>query len=231
MFIIKEITSSMWSAIAATFSATAAIISAFIGYKSYSNQKKKDEINLKPNLFIKGEKVRIKRNISFYFNKTLKGKPVKYLLPFKFIELQNLSNEQIVDLTVKAKYTLQNSDEINKELKLNGAEFFYKINNTVYQKSLFLDSNEIEVTKKGLVEGQEKFIIDLPDNIMIDLLQNISHKKDSLLFKIELEFKYSHRFAEKPVQFKKEITINVSGYQSDYESVNLEYETYVFPKV
>ncbi|MBH4604168.1 hypothetical protein I6B71_13915, partial [Staphylococcus aureus] len=142
MFIIKEITSSMWSAIAATFSATAAIISAFIGYKSYSNQKKKDEINLKPNLFIKGEKVRIKRNISFYFNKTLKGKPVKYLLPFKFIELQNLSNEQIVDLTVKAKYTLQNSDEINKELKLNGAEFFYKINNTVYQKSLFLDSNE-----------------------------------------------------------------------------------------
>lgn len=244
MFILGETTSSIWpsiwSASAATFSAIAASISGIISYKSFTHQKTKDEINLKPNLFVKGNEFSIYCDTRDYLNiNCIQGSNLRDIFPFKFIEFQNLSNEPIVDLTVISRYKLQSSEEQIKELQTENALLKYKIdnnkidNNKIEYLSVFTNDNEKETTKVGLIEGKERFIVGLPDNIILDLWENyinINNIEDTFSLNIEFDFKYSHSYNDKPVQFVKNIIIKVSGYKPNATNLKLEYETYVFPK-
>lgn len=116
---------------AAGLSAVTTIASVFINHRSFKHQKQKDEINLLPNLFIKGKDLKIKNDVRYYdLMKFLDNQPELYdYLPFKFIEIKNLSHEEIVDVHIDISIKNQFSNEQLSKLKSGRkqATYFLKI--------------------------------------------------------------------------------------------------------
>lgn len=242
MFILGEITNSiwpsLWSAGAATCSAIAAIVSGFISYKSFSHQKTKDEINLKPNLFLKGEETEIYNDIRFYLKNNLKEIDLIETYPFKFIKVRNISNEPIVDITIKCQYESHYKYEEIKELEeqiKNTTIIYGDVKN--YKKLHFDAPNTYnEETKIPILEKNDKGLVTLPNALLIDLWKDFVTKdykktkeKD---YKMKLDISYSHSYSEKPVNFNREIVFTkIVSDKLSYDSKNVfKYETYVFPK-
>ena len=236
---ITSVPASGWSAIAAGFSAIATIISVFISYKSFNHQKTKDEINLKPNLFLKGKEFKIYNNVRYYFDNIFEDIDLIETYPFKFIELRNISNEPIVDITVKCHYESHYKyEKIQKlEKEINNVKILYgNLNNL---KSLNLESQDSfnEKTKIPILEKNEKGLISLPNGLWIDLWQDfIAHDHENLKNKnycINFDISYSHSYSENPVHFTKKIVFTkIIDREIKYNSKNtFKYETYVFPKL
>lgn len=245
MFILGETSASngpaIWSAIAATFSAIAAIVSGIISYKSFAHQKTKDEINLKPNLFLKGEETEIYNDIRFNLKNKLEEIDLIETYPFKFIKVRNISNEPIVDITIKCQYESHYKYEEIKELEeqIKNTKILYgdvKKHENLKQIHFDAPNTYNEETKIPILEKNDKGLVTLPNALLIDLWQDFvtkDYKKTKeKVYNMKLHINYSHSYSEKPISFSREIVFTkIVSSKINYDSKNVfKYETYVFPK-
>lgn len=235
---------SLFSAIAAGLSAVTTIASVFISHRSFKHQKQKDEINLLPNLFIKGKDLKIKNDVRYYdLMKFLDNQPELYdYLPFKFIEIKNLSHEEIVDVHIDIYIKNQFSNEQLSKLKSGRkqATYFFKDNSDpfVFNVENKPQNNSIS-NKVSLINGKETLFIELPIGIYYNLWQfwiyNLENEKSKKSITIPLIFKlyYSHGYSSERVKIKKELNFIVylnKSTNDEKDENTLSYDSLVFPK-